>query len=396
MPPRKWRGITVITLEAMKTAILTNARLVLADEILEGTLVMRGGSIADIGEGRSHLPAALDCEGDFIIPGLIELHTDNLERHVMPRPEAFWPPDAAVLGHDREIAAAGITTVFNALCIGEVHSRSARVELLGEMCDAIETQMADGALKVDHYFHWRCEISYGGLLDLLEPLLDHERLRMLSVMDHTPGQRQFRDVARYGEYYQGKFRMTDEELQAFIDERMTDQRLHSARNRCAVVEIARDRGLIIASHDDATAEHVDEAVRDGMAIAEFPTTVEAAEASHGAGMQVLMGAPNIVRGRSHSGNIPAAELGRRGVLDILSSDYVPGSLLHGAVLLETVAANITLPQAVATVTRNPARAVGLDDRGEIAMGSRADLVRYRGGRNAPVIRDVWRGGAKIA
>ncbi len=381
----------------MKTAILTNARLVLAGEILDGTLVAKGDTIADIGAGRSHLPAAIDCEGDFIIPGLIELHTDNLERHVMPRPEAFWPADAAVLGHDREIAAAGITTVFNALCVGEVHSRSGRVELLSEMSDAIETQMADGALKVDHYFHWRCEISYGGLLDLLEPLLGHGRLRMLSVMDHTPGQRQFRDVARYGEYYQGKFRMTDEELQAFIDERMADQRQHSVRNRSAVVGIARDRSLIIASHDDATATHVDEAVRDGMTIAEFPTTIEAAKASHEAGLQVLMGAPNVVRGKSHSGNIPAAELGRRGVLDILSSDYVPGSLLHGAVLLETAAANITLPQAVAAVTRNPARAGGLDDRGEIATGLRADLVRYRNGRSgAPVIRDVWRGAAKIA
>jgi alpha-D-ribose 1-methylphosphonate 5-triphosphate diphosphatase len=218
---------------------------------------------------------------------------------------------------------------------------------------------------------------------------------MLSVMDHTPGQRQFRDMARYAEYYQGKYRLTDAELQVFIDERVADQRMHSANNRNAVVGIARDRGLWIASHDDATVEHVEEAVRDGMAIAEFPTTLEAAEASHSAGMQVLMGAPNVVRGKSHSGNIPAAELGRRGVLDILSSDYVPGSLLHGAVLLEK-AAGIALPQAVAAVTRNPARAVGLDDRGEIALGLRADLVRYRDGRNAPVIRDVWRGAAKIA
>ena len=380
----------------MKTTILTNARLVLADQVMDGTLVMRGDTIADIGDSRSHSPAAIDCEGDFVIPGLIELHTDNLERHIMPRPEAYWPADAAVMGHDREIAAAGITTVFNALCVGEVHSRSMRVQLLGEMSDAIEAQMADGALKVDHYFHWRCEISFGGMLDLLEPLLDHGRLRMLSVMDHTPGQRQFRDIARYAEYYQGKFRMTDEELQAFIDERKEDQRKHSVRNRNAVVAIARDRGLKVASHDDATVEHVDEAVRDGMAIAEFPTTIEAAEASHGAGLHVLMGAPNVVRGKSHSGNVPAAELGRLGVLDILSSDYVPGSLLHGAVLLETAAGNITLPQAVATVTRNPARAVGLEDRGEIAVGLRADLVRYRNGRNAPVIRDVWRGAAKIA
>lgn len=380
----------------MKTTILTNARLVLADRVIDGTVVTRGDEIVDIGEGRSHLSEAVDCEGDTVIPGLIELHTDNLERHIMPRPGAYWPADAAVMGHDREIAAAGITTVFNALCVGEVHSRSMRVQLLGEMSDAIEAQIADGALKVDHYFHWRCEISYGGMQELLEPLLGYRRLRMLSVMDHTPGQRQFADISKYAEYYQGKFNMTDAELQAFIDERVEDQRQHSARNRAAVVGHARSLGLKLASHDDATAAHVGEAIADGMAIAEFPTTQEAATASHMGGLQVLMGAPNVVRGGSHSGNVAALELGRHGVLDILSSDYVPGSLLHGAVMLAEGAENISLADAIATVTRNPARAAGLEDRGAIAVGQRADFVRFRQRQGAPIIRDVWRGGEKVA
>jgi alpha-D-ribose 1-methylphosphonate 5-triphosphate diphosphatase len=380
----------------MTETILTNARLVLRDSVIEGTLATNGDIITGISEGRSQLPSAIDCEGDFIIPGLIELHTDNLERHVTPRPATQWPCDAAVLGHDREIAAAGITTVFNAICVGEVHSRMARVQLLGEMSDAIEEQMADGALKADHYFHWRCEISYHAMIELLEPLMDYKRLRLLSVMDHTPGQRQFTDISRYKEYYQGKFGMTEEELSEFIAQREEDQRNHSARNRAAVVSLAHERGLKLASHDDATLPHVEEALRDGMAISEFPTTIEAAKASHAAGLQVLMGAPNIVRGKSHSGNVSARELGQTGVLDILSSDYVPGSLLYGALLLDDAAENLTLPEAVATVTRNPARAVGLDDRGEIAMGLRGDLVRFRKTRRAPVIRDVWRGGHKIA
>jgi alpha-D-ribose 1-methylphosphonate 5-triphosphate diphosphatase len=380
----------------MTETVLTNARIVLRDEVIEGTLAARGGAVADIAEGRSRLASAIDCEGDFVIPGLVELHTDNLERHVTPRPGTLWPCDAAVLGHDREIAAAGITTVFNALCVGEVHSRTARVQLLGEMSDAIEEQTAAGALKADHYFHWRCEISYSGMIELLEPLMDYSRLRMLSVMDHTPGQRQFTDINRYKEYYQGKFGMTEEELAAFIAQREEDQRNHSARNRAAVVRFAQERGLTLASHDDATIAHVEEAVRDKMAIAEFPTTIESAAASHQAGLQVLMGAPNIVRGMSHSGNVSARELGQHGVLDILSSDYVPGSLLYGALLLERSADGIALPQAIATVTRNPAHAVGLDDRGEIAIGLRADLVRFHATEKAPVIRDVWRGGKKIA
>jgi alpha-D-ribose 1-methylphosphonate 5-triphosphate diphosphatase len=380
----------------MIETVLTNARLVLRDRVIDGTVVTIGDKIAGISEGRSQLPSAIDCEGDFVIPGLIELHTDNLERHVTPRPATYWPCDAAVLGHDREIAAAGITTVFNAICVGEVHSRAARVQLLSEMSDAIEEQMADDALKADHYFHWRCEISYHAMIELLEPLMDYKRLRLLSVMDHTPGQRQFTDLSRYKEYYQGKFGMSEEELAEFIAQREEDQRNHSARNRAAVVAFAHERGLKLASHDDATIPHVEEALRDGMAIAEFPTTIEAARASHAAGLRVLMGAPNVVRGQSHSGNVSARELGQNGVLDILSSDYVPGSLLYGALLLNDAADTITLPQAIATVTRNPAQAVGLEDRGEIAVGMRGDLVRFRKTKRAPVIRDVWRGGGKIA
>lgn len=381
--------------EAMNTKILSNARLVLSDRILDGTLAIRDGHIIDITEGKSHLPSAIDCEGDYVIPGLIELHTDNVERHMMPRPNAYWPADAAVMGHDREIASAGITTVFNALYVGEVHSQSMRVKFLGEMCNAIEAKIAENALKVDHYFHWRCEISFGGMQDLLEPLLGHKRLRLLSVMDHTPGQRQFTDIRRYADYYQDKFNMSDAELQAFIEERLEDQRKFSARNRRTVVDHAKNLGLRLASHDDATTAHVEEAVGDGVVIAEFPTTIEAAEASHKSGLQVLMGAPNVVRGGSHTGNVSALELARLGMLDILSSDYVPGSLLYGALLLAT-RGNLSLPAAIATATRNPARAVGFNDRGEIAVGLRADLVRYRTSNGAPVIRDVWQGGRRIA
>jgi alpha-D-ribose 1-methylphosphonate 5-triphosphate diphosphatase len=380
----------------MTETILTNARVVLADRVIVGTVATSGDSITGVSEGRSQAPSAIDCEGDYLIPGLIELHTDNLERHAMPRPGTYWPCDAAVMGHDREIAAAGITTVFNALCVGEVHSRMARVELLQQMSDAIEEQLGEGALKVDHFFHWRCEISYGGMIELLEPLMNYKRLRLLSVMDHTPGQRQFTDLSRYKDYYSGKFGMTEEELSIFIAQREEDQRNHSARNRAAVVSFARERGLALASHDDATPGHVEEAVVDGMSIAEFPTTIEAAQASHASGLAVLMGAPNVVRGMSHSGNVSARELGARGVLDILSSDYVPGSLLYGALLLEQSAETINLPQAIATVTRNPAKSVGLHDRGEIAEGLRADLVRYHATKKAPIIRDVWRGSKKVA
>lgn len=379
----------------MSELILTNAEVVLPDAVLAcGTVVARDGVIAEIAPGISHGAGAIDCGGDLVMPGFIELHTDNLERHVMPRPGSYWPTEAAVMNHDREIVGAGITTVFNAVCVGEVHTRSMRLQLLEEMETAIEAQSTAGALKADHYTHLRCEVSYPELEALLTPLIDHERVRLVSVMDHTPGQRQFVAIERYAEYYQGKFGMTDEELAAFIAERKLDQERHSAQNRALVVDAAHARRLVLASHDDATAEHVDEAVRDRMMIAEFPTTVEAARASHQAGLSVLMGGPNIVRGKSHSGNVSARELAGLGLLDVISSDYVPASLLFAALVLERE--GVALPDAIATITAKPAAAMGMVDRGMIAVGKRADLVRARRTQGAPIIKAVWREGGQIA
>jgi len=376
--------------------VLTNARIVLPEAVIEGSVAIRHGQIAEFDDARSHLPGAQDCEGDLLMPGLVELHSDNLERHVMPRPGAQWPVDAAVLNHDREMTAFGVTTVCNALCVGEVHTHAMRVALLDEMASGLDRQIEAGTLKADHHLHWRCELSYGGLLELLEPLLAHSRLRILSLMDHTPGQRQFTDEERYATYYQGKFNMSDAELAAFIAERKSDQERHSARNRAQTVRWAHERGLVLASHDDATEAHVAEAAGDGVAVAEFPTTLESARAAHEAGQAVLMGGPNIVRGGSHSGNVNALELAEAGTLDVLSGDYVPAALGHAMLLLPRVCERISLPEAVAMATRNPARAIGLDDRGEIAAGQRADLIRVHDRGGMPGVRAVWCAGERIA
>ncbi|MGO9172762.1 MAG: alpha-D-ribose 1-methylphosphonate 5-triphosphate diphosphatase [Rhodomicrobium sp.] len=375
--------------------VFTNARVVLADEVFSGTVAIRGGLIAAVGEGKSALPGAIDCGGDLLMPGLVELHTDNVERHMQPRPGALWPVEAAVLSDDRELAAAGITTVFNALCVGEVHSRTVRSGRLYEMADAVDYHFARNSLKIDHYFHWRCEVSYPGLRELLDPIIDHPRLRLISVMDHTPGQRQFVDSRKYAEYYQGKFNMTDGELAEFMETRRRDSEAFGQANRRYVVDAARTRSIPLASHDDATLAHVEEAFADGVSVAEFPTTAEAAHASHAAGMKVLMGGPNIVRGMSHSGNVPAVELARLGLLDIVSSDYVPSSLLWGAMKLHTEA-ELPLHAAIATVTLTPARAAGFDDRGEIKQGLRADLIRVKPMDGAPLVRDVWCKGERVA
>jgi len=375
--------------------VLSNATIVTADEVISGTVVLRDGLIAEVDSGVSALPAAVDVEQDLLIPGLVELHTDNLERHVCPRPAVVWPTLPALMAHDAEAAGAGITTVFDALRLGTLREQSDFVEAAYELAEGIAAAQADGMTRAEHFVHMRCEVSCDGVAEEMRRYMDMPRLRLVSVMDHTPGQRQFADLAKYREYYGGKYGFSEAELEAFIAEAQAAQERNSARNRGAIVASCVEHGVPLASHDDANAAHVDEALADGAVIAEFPTTHEAADACAEHGLHVLMGAPNVVRGRSHSGNVSALALAQRGVLDILSSDYVPGSLLQAALKLNDEVEGITLPQAIATMTRHPAAAVGLDDRGEIAVGKRADVVRVARRPEAAVVRGVWTAGRRV-
>ncbi|RRU76516.1 alpha-D-ribose 1-methylphosphonate 5-triphosphate diphosphatase [Stutzerimonas xanthomarina] len=375
--------------------ILSNARLVLADQVIHGSLLIRDGLIADISAGASSLPQAQDLGGDLLLPGLVELHTDNLEKHMSPRPGVDWPSASAVLTHDAQIVAAGITTVFDALSIGDINPKGKRMQQLGVMLEAIAAAEAAGQTRAEHRLHLRCEVSHPQCLELFRELVEQPLVQLVSVMDHAPGQRQFARMEKYREYYMGKYHLSPAEMDHFVSEQLANSARHSDQQRAAIVDICRSRELALASHDDATLEHVTESADYGMAIAEFPTTFEAAEASHARGLKVLMGAPNIVRGGSHSGNIAAADLARRGVLDILSSDYYPASLLQAALGLAEQDNGYDLPRAIATISLAPARAAGLDDRGEIAVGLRADLVQAQVHKGQPVIGQVWRQGRRV-
>ncbi|TVT64606.1 MAG: alpha-D-ribose 1-methylphosphonate 5-triphosphate diphosphatase [Pseudomonas sp.] len=375
--------------------ILSNARLVLADQVIHGSLLIRDGLIADISAGASSLPQAQDLGGDLLLPGLVELHTDNLEKHMSPRPGVDWPSASAVLTHDAQIVAAGITTVFDALSIGDINPKGKRMQQLGVMLEAIAAAEAAGQTRAEHRLHLRCEVSHPQCLELFRELVEQPLVQLVSVMDHAPGQRQFARMEKYREYYMGKYHLSPAEMDHFVSEQLANSARHSDQQRAAIVDLCRSRELALASHDDATLEHVTESADYGMAIAEFPTTFEAAEASHARGLKVLMGAPNIVRGGSHSGNIAAADLAQRGVLDILSSDYYPASLLQAALGLAEQDNGYDLPRAIATISLAPARAAGLDDRGEIAVGLRADLVQAQVHKGQPVIGQVWRQGRRV-
>ena len=373
---------------------LANARLVLPDRVVTGEIVSEAGRIVDITERGDLPPGSVDCDGDLILPGLVELHTDNLERHLEPRPGVMFPPVSALLAHDAELASTGITTVFDAMRVGSIQSGATNyARYARDLATELMRLRGTGVLKISHFLHLRAEICSETLLDELAEFGPEDRVGILSLMDHTPGQRQFRDLAKLRTYLSGKRGMTDAAFDAHVSHLTGLQARHGAAHAEGAVTEARRLCAVLASHDDTTPEQVRLSRDNGTAFAEFPTTIEAAMACRDHGMAIMMGAPNILRGESHSGNVSALDLARCDVLDIVSSDYVPSALLVSAFRLAEIWSD--LPRAIRTVTDSPARAAGLRDRGRLEVGLRADILRVRRLDLTPVIRSVWTQGQRV-
>ena len=378
----------------MTETILTNAELVLSDRVMLGTLVIRDGLIADIAGGRSALAGAEDMGGDILMPGIIDLHTDNLERQVQPRAGARWPSRSAYLSHDAQCAAAGVTTVFDALCVGHLSlDNEDRVRTFREGVADLTALTATSLLKSDHFLHLRCEMPADNMLDLAEGAIPHPLTRMVSLMDHTPGVGQYADVERF------RARKLREgiplaEIDSQIVELQTQRAALRAPNRRALLDMVRGRAIVLASHDDETLDEVAQNHADGIMVSEFPVRFAAARGAKALGMDVIAGAPNIVRGGSHSGNVAASELVKAGAVDALASDYVPPALIEA--VFAAADAGLSVPDAVTLVTSGPARIAGFTDRGRLATGLRADVVRARRHEGLTAPMAVWRLGSRVA
>ena len=379
----------------MAASLVTNARIITPTEVVLGTVEFADGLIARVDQGVTSLPQAEDWEGDYLLPGLIELHTDNLEKHLEPRPGVRWPAMSALITHDTQVAASGITTVFDAMGIGDFDGKWVRAEGVQAVTAALRHARERDLLRADHLLHIRCEIACDNMLEVAAPYLTDPTVRLVSIMDHTPGQRQWMDVEKFRIYTQRNQRWSDEYLAEEVRKRQDMQVRNSDHNRRELLKIARGLHIPLASHDDTLPEHIDEAIECGITISEFPTTEVAARAARKHGLGIVMGAPNLVRGGSHSGNISALELARLDLLDVLSSDYVPHALLHASFLLRDLA-GWSIARAVATSTSNAARLADLHDRGEIVAGKRADYVRVSELEGVPVPRATWREGRRIA
>lgn len=377
----------------MDETVITGARIVLDDAVIAGSLHIADGQIKSVDLGGTSVPGAIDVAGDYILPGLVDCHTDHLEKHVYPRAHVRWNMMRAVMSHDAQIIGAGVTTVFDSLCVGATEKNPERREILGPMIDALEFAGANNMLRAEHFVHLRCEITDEITPELAQDNVGRDIVRVLSVMEHVPGKRQSRDVEQYVARRMVESGKAREVVEREVRELLDRLEANAVDVRDQIVAIGKAHGLPMFSHDDATFEHIEMALAEGIRVAEFPVSLEAARAARENGMLTVAGAPNMLRGGSQSGNIAVADLLAERLVDILASDYVPRSMLDCAFMVARERhLGIELPEAVRMVTSAPARACGLEDRGEILPGLRADIIRVHLVDDFPVIRSAWRNG----
>jgi len=372
---------------------IANARIVCPDRVLDGQVSVAQGRIAAVSEAGS---GDVDLDGALLLPGIVDLHTDHVEAHVHPRVSVQWPFLPALMAHDAVVIAGGTTTVLDSLSVGAATRRPERREILLPLVDAIEAGRTDGAFRADHLVHLRCEISDPATPALVDATAGRAITRLVSVMDHTPGDRQSPDIDAWFAQMLRELELDAAEGRAQLDALLDRSARLGASGRAHIAAAARAHGRTMMSHDDRSTAHVDLAVADGATVSEFPTTLAAARHARVRGLAVVAGAPNYLRGGSQSGNVDVAALLAEGLVDALASDYIPRSLLDAALALaDDPAVALDLPAAVALVTDAPARIAGLDDRGRIAPGLRADLVAVRKATGQPVVTAVWREGRRV-
>lgn len=368
---------------------LSNFTIVLPGEVVSnGSVRIEDGAIAEI-RPEAVAGAAIDGGGRLLMPGFIDLHGDMIEREIAPRPNAMMPINFGIHELDKKLAAHGVTTAFAAVSFAteSVYGHVRSLETTAAIIEGITGLRND--LLIDHRVHARYEITNLGAAPALEKLLDAGHIDMVSLTDHTPGQGQYNNIQSYILSIAERRAVSEDMAAEMVAKRI------AMRNNAdidiklkQIVDLSLRHRLSLASHDDDSPEKVAEMHDLGVTISEFPVTLPAAEEARRRGLWTLMGAPNALRGQSMSGNLSALDAASAGLLTVIAADYHPAAFVPG---IFKIADQTDLPTAVAMATRNAARSAGLLDRGEIAVGQRADLVVVEAG-DVHRIRATFRGG----
>jgi alpha-D-ribose 1-methylphosphonate 5-triphosphate diphosphatase len=369
-------NVTVVTPEAL---------------FLDATVVVEHGVIAFLGE-RPRLPGSIDGGGSYLLPGFIDVHSDGLEKELTPRPGVVFPESFGLRSFEGRLRGAGVTTAMHGVRYEQDERHEGSVELAERLTEALQVRASDNHSLVDNRILYRVDARDPDGVRALEvhvrSLDPNGSPLFVSFEDHTPGQGQYTNVDHYRRWLKSRTDNVDEELQRVVEKR-AQKLVNREANLERLCKLAKSGRIKLLVHDPVTAEDVDAAMEWPASVAEFPTTVEAATAAREQGLYTVLGSPNVMRGRSHSGNVSAEELVRKNLVSCLASDYQPATLLASAFLLAQRGA-CSLSSAVRLITEGPAQMLGLPDRGRIEVGRRADLVLCDFDGNWPSVRQTWR------
>lgn len=377
----------------MTDLVINHCNAVLPDRILEDASVrVEHGIIVEITQGRS-LGEGIDAEGAWLLPGFVDMHSDAIEKAVEPRPGARFPVEVALRELDRSLAGWGITTMFHSLSFANMEMGLRSNDTAARLIDEISS--VTPLLRVDTRIHARFEVTDLEAVPHLERLIREKKVDLLSFMDHSPGQGQYRDDAAYRSYYGKVYAMSEADLDLVLDRKAQARNAGMQEAVAQLLALCRRKGVPMASHDDDTPARIEWCAREGMAISEFPINLETAKAAREQGVCTCLGAPNLVRGGSQAKNLSARTCLEAGYGDLLCSDYLPQSILHAVFLLAQWRVR-SLPEAVAMATLAPARAVGLDyTKGSIEVDKHADLLLVVERHGHPDILRTWVRGRQV-
>lgn len=374
--------------------VIVNAQVVTPDGIRENaSLRVEDGRIAEIHEGNCKSGRKIDAAGNFLFPGFVDMHSDAIEKGIEPRPNTFFPVDIAVFELDKKIAACGITTMYHSLSFAELEvglrNNNTAAKIIREI------NKLQHKLKINTKIHARFEITDLGAVPFLRDLIEDEQINLFSFMDHSPGQGQFRDILSFKNYYGPVYAKTDSEMDQIIERKLEAKKNHASTIIAGLIDICRQRGIAIASHDDDSQEKIAWLKEMNIGMTEFPVNIETVRTARELGVSVCLGSPNVLRGQSQAKNLSAREAISSGFGDILCSDYSPMTMLH-AVSTLTKLSILPLHEAIKMVSLNPARAVGIaDETGSLTVGKAADMVLVDHSDDFPRVVKTFAAGREV-
>ncbi|MCM3632677.1 alpha-D-ribose 1-methylphosphonate 5-triphosphate diphosphatase [Paenibacillus sp. FSL W7-1287] len=363
-------GVVVLENECVSaTVVIVNDRI---HRIVDASISM-DDIVAECEQSMSFSSKTIiDASSKYIFPGLIDIHCDAIEKEVQPRPNTLFPLEMSLLEFERKLPVHGITTMYHSLSLG-VGLSLRGYHLVNELIELIHKYNAERSL-VRNYIHLRYEVSYQDGLPYIERYIQDKLIHYLSYMDHSPGQGQYRQEGSFERYVMKNQGVTLAEVKGIVDALMEQRQAIDWDRLTQLSLLAKESSIAVASHDDDSYEKIDRAKSSGVTVSEFPITLEAAQYAVQQGLQVCVGAPNIVRGASHDHNLRAVDAIKEAGAQIICSDYHPSSMLQAVFKLEREA-NIPLHEAVKLATLHPADAMGIaEEVGSIAKGKKADII----------------------